>query len=108
VFVFPVLKGFQSIAEMKQISESADCLTEWENHQHKVQVFDNFYFGGYAKSTPELLSFISDFEQKTGIPLDPTYTGKALFGLIKTIEDRKLMNKRILFIHTGGVHKLLK
>lgn len=108
VFVFPVLKGFQSMAEMQQISESADFLTEWKNHQHKVQVFDNFHFGGYAKTTPELLSFISDFEDQTGIPLDPIYTGKALFGLIKTIEDKKLMNKRILFIHTGGVHKLLK
>ena len=108
VFVFPVLKGFQSMAEMQQISESADCLIEWKNHQHKVQVFDDFHFGGYAKTTPELLSFISDFEHQTGIPLDPTYTGKALFGLIKTIEDKKLMNKRILFIHTGGVHKLLK
>jgi len=108
VFVFPALKGFQSIAEMQQISESTGFENEWKNHQHKLQVVDDFHFGGYAKTTPELLSFLSDFEQKTAIALDPVYTGKAFYGLVKTIEEKKMSDKRILFIHTGGVQKLLK
>src|SRR5690606_39521440 len=49
------------------------------------QLETNYHFGGYAKLKPELLAFISAFTQRTGIPLDPIYTGKMMFGIYDMI-----------------------
>lgn len=40
-----------------------------------------FHCGGYAKTTPELLDFLDEFEARQGIRPDPVYTGKMLYGL---------------------------
>ena len=37
-----------------------------------------------------------------GIPLDPTYTGKAFWGMLQYLKDHGIRGKRILFLHTGG------
>jgi D-cysteine desulfhydrase family pyridoxal phosphate-dependent enzyme len=58
---------------------------------------------GYAVSTKEELEFIADFARKTGIVLDPVYTGKAFFSLVKDLlEDSDGDPKTVLFWHTGG------
>ncbi|XP_033111310.1 bifunctional D-cysteine desulfhydrase/1-aminocyclopropane-1-carboxylate deaminase, mitochondrial-like [Anneissia japonica] len=59
---------------------------------------------GYAKSTPEELEFITNVSMKTGVILDPTYTGKVAFGLVEHINTNPsaFKGKRILFVHTGG------
>ena len=38
---------------------------------NKVKVFDSYCFGGFAKITKELASFISQFERTQGLELDP-------------------------------------
>jgi D-cysteine desulfhydrase len=54
-------------------------------------------------STKEELEFIADFARKTGIVLDPVYTGKAFFSLVKDLlEDSDGDPKTVLFWHTGG------
>ncbi|RYJ42116.1 1-aminocyclopropane-1-carboxylate deaminase/D-cysteine desulfhydrase [Flavobacterium beibuense] len=64
----------------------------------------DYYFGGYAKVNEELVAFINDFYAKTNIPLDPVYTGKAVFGVIDLIERGYFADdSRILMIHTGGL-----
>jgi 1-aminocyclopropane-1-carboxylate deaminase len=68
------------------------------------EISDAFCFGGYAKIDSELVRFINNFKKSTGILLDPIYTGKMMFGILKLMEDgyfRK--NSRILAIHTGGL-----
>ena len=37
-----------------------------------------------------------------GVPLDPTYTGKAFWGMEQYIKSHQIKNKTVLFIHTGG------
>lgn len=64
----------------------------------------DFHFGGYAKVTPSLVDFINRFYKTYGIPLDPIYTGKMLFGLHQLIKSGYFSeNTRILAIHTGGL-----
>ena len=47
---------------------------------------------------------MNEFYDETGIPLDPVYTGKMLFGLVDLFKKGVLSeNKRILAIHTGGL-----
>lgn len=64
----------------------------------------DYHFGGYAKITEELVRFINDFKSETGIPLDPIYTGKMLFGLLDMIKNDNFVNgTKILVVHTGGI-----
>ncbi|MFM2230102.1 MAG: D-cysteine desulfhydrase [Bacteroidota bacterium] len=63
-----------------------------------------YEFGGYAKITPELIAFINAFYQEHSIPLDPIYTGKAMFGVFDKIQANFFpKGSKILFIHTGGL-----
>lgn len=97
--VVPVLKGGDFIGEeIRELDASIDdfCL-------HL-----NYHFGGYAKVKPELIKFVQDFVRHTGIMIEPTYTGKALFALHDLLEkDVFEKGSRILFIHTGGLTGLI-
>lgn len=67
-------------------------------------ITDEYNFGGYAKINPVLIEFINQFNYETGIPLDPIYTGKMMYGILRMIEEEKISKKsRILAIHTGGL-----
>jgi 1-aminocyclopropane-1-carboxylate deaminase len=65
---------------------------------------DAYCFGGYAKIDSELIRFINEFKECTGIPLDPVYTGKMMFGIMDLLKKGYFReNSRILAIHTGGL-----
>jgi 1-aminocyclopropane-1-carboxylate deaminase len=92
VLGFPALKG--------------DFLTEEIRtfvHNDRWRLITDYHFGGYAKVDQQLVSFINLFKQKTGIPLDPIYTGKMLFGIFDLVkQDVFEPGTQILAIHTGG------
>lgn len=68
------------------------------------QINNDYHFGGYAKVKPELLLFMSAFENRHNMLLDPIYTGKAMYGLYDLIHnDHFDPGQKILFIHTGGL-----
>lgn len=73
-------------------------------HKDNWRLVTAYHFGGYAKITEELVRFINDFKSETGIPLDPIYTGKMLFGLLHMIKnDNFVRGTKILAVHTGGI-----
>ena len=51
--------------------------------------------------------FINEFKRTHGIPLDPIYTGKMMFGIFDLI-DKGFFKKgsKILAIHTGGLQAI--
>ena len=65
----------------------------------------DYHHGGYARTTDALRSLILSFEQETGIPLDPVYTGKVLFALKDSLRTNATCyrSKRLLVVHTGGL-----
>lgn len=64
----------------------------------------DYHFGGFAKTTDELISFIEEFQSHNDIPLEPLYNGKMLFGLLDLIKnDRFKKGHTIIAIHTGGL-----
>lgn len=64
----------------------------------------NYHFGGYAKTTPELLSFIKQFYKDYQIPLDHVYTGKLLFATIDLIKKGFFkIGTTIVIVHSGGL-----
>ena len=62
-------------------------------------------FGGYAKATPWLSSFIDHFINEHNIPVEPVYTGKMMAGIFDLL-DKGFFEKgsTILALHTGGIH----
>lgn len=63
-----------------------------------------YHFGGYAKVSKSLITFINRFRQKTGIPTDPVYTGKLFYGIMDLVEkDYFKPGSSLLAIHTGGL-----
>ncbi len=72
--------------------------------QSNWQINLDYHFGGFASSTPELLSFISAFETKTTIQLEPVYTGKMMYALFDLIRKGHFSRgQRIIALHTGGL-----
>ncbi len=71
---------------------------------HHWEILLDYHCGGFGKLNPELVSFISDFEQKTSIPLEPVYTGKMLYALYDLIAKGHFEpGQRIIALHTGGL-----
>jgi len=93
VLAFAVLKGDFLQNEIERFATK----TNWE-------LVNGYEMGGYARITPELISFINNFYRETGIPLDPLYTGKMMFGVMDLISKRYFpAGAKILAIHTGGL-----
>ena len=93
--IIPVLKGASFIRE--EIAHYTPISSHLELHL-------DYHFGGYAKTTPELISFIKTFTAKTGLLLDPVYTAK-MFYAIQDLAKQGIIGKdeKVLAIHTGGL-----
>lgn len=63
---------------------------------------DSYIGGGYADLNEKISQTIKEIFKKNSIILDPTYTGKAFYGMKEYIKTNNIKNKNILFIHTGG------
>ncbi len=103
VIGFPVLKGAEFLEEeIKKLI-----------HEYSGKEFSNwhltydYHFGGYAKSTLELLEFIDQFKIDFKIPLERIYTGKMMYGVFDLIKKgffRK--GSTVLILHTGGLQSV--
>lgn len=67
-----------------------------------------YHFGGYGKTTPELISFIKQFVADTGILIEPVYTGKMLYAIFDLAQKSYFKSgEKILAVHSGGIWGLL-
>lgn len=91
---FPALKGAQFLeTEIRTYTQNEN----W-------QLMYEYHFGGYAKSTKELIDFIDRFERVHNIPLDPIYTGKMMFGVFDLVKLGFFeKDSKIIVLHTGGL-----
>jgi 1-aminocyclopropane-1-carboxylate deaminase len=97
VLGFPALKG----DFLKQDISKFATQTNWE-------LISDYHFGGYAKINEDLVTFINQFKLEHGIPLDPVYTGKMMFGVFDLISKNYFpKGSKILVIHTGGLQGIV-
>lgn len=90
---FPAVKDSSLNSKIESYTEKRNWLLNWD-----------YSFGGYGKIDEELISFMNRFYLKTGIPTDPVYTSKLLFGVMDLIKKNQFeKGSRILLIHTGGL-----
>ena len=93
VLGFPALKGDFLQNEIHKFVNNKN----WE-------LITDYHFGGYGKVTTEFIEWMNWFYAQTGIPLDPIYTGKMVFGVMDLIQRNYFPPKsKILMIHTGGL-----
>ncbi|MCU4675052.1 pyridoxal-phosphate dependent enzyme [Catenovulum sp. 2E275] len=82
---------------LEQSQKIAGIKPYWELWQ------DN-HFGGFGKTSPELLKFIEEFYFRYQIILDPIYTGKMMFALFSAIDEGRMPeNSKVIALHTGGL-----
>jgi 1-aminocyclopropane-1-carboxylate deaminase/D-cysteine desulfhydrase-like pyridoxal-dependent ACC family enzyme len=67
-----------------------------------ADVDDTFVGPGYGVPTPESTEAIELSARREALFLDPTYTGKAMAGLIAKARRGELGGRTVLFWHTGG------
>lgn len=102
--VVPAIKGFDAKKEMHLLYRKAGIDEETiEELLEQVVVHGESHFGGYAKSTPELKSFMDFCKATFDLPLDKVYTAKSFHGLWDAIMQNQLSHCTIVFLHTGGL-----
>ncbi len=93
VLGFPALKGNFLQQDISKFANKSN----WK-------LITDYHFNGYAKINANLVAFINAFKHEQGIPLDPIYTGKMMFGIFDLIEKGFFpKGSTILAIHTGGL-----
>ena len=93
--VYPALKGDFTAHDIKKWIIKDDV---------KYQLITDYHFGGYGKINKRLIDFINEFTAISGIPIDPIYNGKLVYGLLERISVGVYPpGSSILWIHTGGL-----
>ena len=96
--------GFSALKNPIQLKEYIQKRYLKNDLDARLELTDEFCFGGYAKMTTELKDFIYFFESKYHILLDDVYVSKMMFGIFKKIERGDFKPKDVIFaIHTGGL-----
>lgn len=68
-----------------------------------ITLVDGFVGEGYGIPYPEEIKTIKDIA-KLGIILEPVYTGKAFYGMLEDLKNKRY--KKVIFIHTGGIFSI--
>ncbi len=102
VLGFPVLRGgFMAQEVSKKIASYGAFASDFVPHW---QVVEGYEMGGYAAYSTELVAFINTFYDRYGVPLDPIYTGKMMFGLFDMIRYKRIApGSTLVAVHTGGL-----
>lgn len=71
--------------------------------RNEVCCFDEYLGAGYTLPTTDMVKAVKLLAKTEGILLDPTYTGKAMAGLIDLAKQGYFkQDDNVLFVHTGG------
>jgi len=90
-------------AIIADIVSQASALTRSPATVAELFVHDDWKGPAYAVMSEEQRDFLLLVARRTGLILDPAYTGKAMFGLSRMPQKPR----RVLFLHTGGLPGLL-
>lgn len=96
---FSVLKG-----EDKLSTKIRRQLVLLGKNNNDWQLITGFHHGGYGKVSAAMLAFMSLFEKRNNVLLEPVYTAKMLWG-IEALAAKGFWPKGsiIIAIHTGGL-----
>jgi len=100
----PVLKNGEFMRD--EIGKYAPIIKDGDSS--RFQLHTDYHFGGYGKTTPELIDFVKTFVAETGILIEPIYTGKMFYAIFDLARKGYFTpGSEILAIHSGGIWGLL-
>ena len=68
-----------------------------------IHFVDDYRGEGYGKLDKEVAAMIEYAVSRENILFDPTYTGKAFSGMLNFLKAHNIKNKKVLFLHSGGL-----
>ncbi|GAB3276424.1 1-aminocyclopropane-1-carboxylate deaminase/D-cysteine desulfhydrase [Parahaliea aestuarii] len=97
------------------IDKVADDVSDWRKRYPGqpdatvvARVLDGYVGSGYGEAGREIFDLIRDLARLEGLVLDPVYTGKAFYGMLRELERGRFADCRdIVFVHTGGIFGLM-
>ena len=93
-----MLKGFEAIK---------NTITYWvgeDTVSNRLEVYNDYHFGGYAKHPTPLIAFMNYLWQREEIPTDIVYTSKLFYAAHDLLKKNYFPKKsNILIIHSGGL-----
>ena len=85
------------------VTQAAALLGVPDRPAAEVVCLDQYVGPGYTRPTPEMLEAVELLAKTEGILLDPTYTGKAMAGLVDQVRTGRFRSgENVVFLHTGG------
>lgn len=109
----PTVVGVSIAREGQTVIEHIrDYVTAWAEENHRNEAFikkamEHLSIQDHCRETyghcpPDAMALIEQYYRHYGIGLDTTYTGKALYGYLQTLQLQNVRNENIIFLHTGG------
>jgi len=86
----------------------AEYQLEIGNRNNLIKLMGGFIGEGYGVAYPEAVEIIKLVARTEGILLDPTYTAKAMTGMLSAIRSGEIRQGALpVFLHTGGAFGLM-
>jgi len=99
---------FHAVPVLKNGDFMANEINQFLTIPTNYHLLTDYHFGGYGKVNNELITFVKNFVAKTGILIEPIYTGKMLYAIYDLAAKNYFKpGSRILAIHSGGIWGLL-
>ncbi|GGG46115.1 1-aminocyclopropane-1-carboxylate deaminase [Hymenobacter glacieicola] len=98
--------GFAALKGADFLRADVDALTRQASGLSYANwtLLTQYHGGGYARLSPELRSFIQEFQHRHGVLLDPIYTSKMLVGVLDLLNRGYFRRgSTVVAIHTGGL-----
>lgn len=96
--------GIPVLNNQDSIMQEIKALLNDQQMEKDFQILPDYTFGGYAKKTADLITFMNQTYQSVKLPLDFVYTAKAFYGLNDYLQITDLpTDSKVLFLHTGGL-----
>jgi len=96
--------GYSILRDESLVGRVDEFIKQEQSPSSTTYQIESADFGGYAKLDKSLLDFIFDWQDKTGILLDPIYTSKMCRCVMQQIEAGEFEGgTSICLIHSGGL-----
>lgn len=89
----------KAVLVLRNFEEQQGFWSEYSSLSSLIDPVLGYDFGGYAKTTPELIQFIQEFQPNAQFTIDPVYVAKGLYAMW---DHPEWMEKKTIYLHTGG------